>query len=280
MARKKTEEKLFNLDDYKDEIDKYIKDRCKKEISSETTKIYKSQIKNLKLKGYIKNLIILVLVVIIGYLSYLSYNGYEFNNGKVVKKENSSTSSVTDKASTDSQEELINRYQNLLDNIIINDSFDYKDDFYNGNLTDEAKEAIAFANLSESDLEKDDGILIISEDKIKEKEDSLFNKVGELKTFNYNNRKFAYLKSQKMFVGDEPESDTSTTHKVVNVDKNGDTIVLTSIDGIIKDNTLYNIETGEEVSKDNTDLESNKDRLNTLKYTFINGKLDKIEKAD
>lgn len=260
MARKKKENEVFNLDDYKDEIDKYIKKRVEKEAASEVVKLYKKQISGLKIKNTIKNILIILLLAVIGYGSYLVYNGEAIaKNGKVVKKIDESTQekeNISKDANKNTKEKLIEENKYLLDKIIINDDFDYIDDLENGNITMKIKEAIAFSNLNSNDIENNDGTLVISEDKIIEKINELFTSCNDLETFKYNGKTFTYLKNQKIFVGEEPDVKETLSRNITDIEVNRNIITFTVSENINKEKTI------------------------NLKYVFVDSKLDKIEKVD
>lgn len=252
MARKKKEDSQFNIDDYKDEIDKYIKKRVEKEASSEVVKIYKKQIKGLKIKNGIKNLVILILLAVIGYGSYMVYTGEKLtSDGKTIKNEESKVPVIKENEE-DKKENLIDEYKYLLDKIVINSSFPYETDLSKGNLTEEIKEYIAFANLTKDDIENEDGTLVIGEDKMSSKVNELFTSNDEFKTFKYNDKIFTYLKNQKIFVGEEPDSFESIERNITDCKVKGNEITL--------------------ISK-----EKYKDKEYTLKYIFVDGKLDRVE---
>ena len=85
-----------------------------------------------------------------------------------------------------------------------------------------------------------------------------------------------------MFIssGKFEKSKNNIAKEIINIDESED-LIITSVEGIIKDDKLYNILNKKEVKDYNGDsLEKYKDDLNVIKYTFNkdndNYKLKKI----
>lgn len=240
MPRKKKEENEFNLDDYKKEIDEYIKERANKELSSEVVKIYKKEISKRKKQNFLKNIIIIILLLVIAY--GLNYWNRHYRNIKPVIVEKKEINKEEKEDNT-----LIEENKYLLDNIKIYKEFNYQKDIEDKNLSDELKEYLSFNNIKE-EIKEEDGIYILDENKLKDKMNEMFDGENNLKTFKYNGVTIRYLESKNIFILDKNIKDSKELDKSIkNVTKERDTINIETeyndfdITYVFKNNKLISI---------------------------------------
>ena len=146
--------KEFNINDYKPEIDSYIKERVDKEASSNMVKFYKKRLRNKNVIIIIDTIIIIVLILFIIYSAcFLYYKGY-LNN--LINNNNNNTEDVVKKDeqqdNTKSLEELSKKYSYLIDKVKIDVNSDYLANFYEGNLTPELKEYLSYRLIDDKKL--------------------------------------------------------------------------------------------------------------------------------
>ena len=294
-VEKKTNKKKENLisDAFKKELNLYIDETVKKSITLELEKNYKRTIREKNIKIIVKNMIITILLLIIVYLVYILNDNDYFDkffiedNSKektteVVNKKDDDKKEVEDKKKEPTLEELKKQYSYLLDNIYINENATYVEDYYNGNLTDELKNYLTMNIMDLSSLSKEDDYNVIENDTFKKCYEKKF--IGEYLTqnFNYNGNSFRYINKLDAYITDEvvKENKTNIKRMITNITVDGDNVIIVTVEGLVKDNKLYNILTKDEVTNysDKAMLE-NIDKLNRVIYTFNkDNKLIKIDK--
>lgn len=286
MANKKqVEEKKFDINDYKDEIDKYIKERVEIESASNMVKMYKKQLRDKSLISLIKSIIIILLLCVIVYgVIYLYRDGYfNKNNNQIPVINNDTKKEEEPKKETDdtkSIDELKEKYATLLDNIRIDSKCDYLKDYYDGKLSNELKEYIAFKNIDKEKIESDDESSYFEGSIMLDMIKSIFNETIKLSTFKYNGITYKYLESKDMFISNNiPTDGYSVIRDITDIKENDKQIEIEFVEGYINNNKLYNALTGKDISeyKANSNLQNYKNKLNTLKFTFENGILISIE---
>ena len=263
-----TKKKDINIDDYKEQIDKYIKERVEREVASESLKIYKKQLRSKTIISLVKTIIIIILILIIGYgMFYLYKDGY-FDNKDIIINNDVPVINVDDEKS--SIDDLKKEYSFLLDNVIMYDNSNYLKDFYNGNLTNELKEYLAFNLIIKDDINKDNDTIYFKDDVLKESYNKLFDKDIEYVSFNASKVDYKYIKLMNAFVGDgKEEVGNKITRDIVDIKVDNDNVVITTIEGLIKDNKLYNILSLNEVKGYNKgDIFKYESSLNKVIYTF------------
>lgn len=286
MANKKqVEEKKFDINDYKDEIDKYIKERVEIESASNMVKMYKKQLRDKSLISLIKSIIIILLLCVIAYgVIYLYRDGYfNKNNNQIPVINNDAKKEEEPKKETDdtkSIDELKEKYATLLDNLRIDSKCDYLKDYYDGKLSNELKEYIAFKNIDKEKIESDDESSYFEGSIMLDMIKSIFNETIKLSTFKYNGITYKYLESKDMFISNNiPTDGYNLIRDITDIKENDKQIEIEFVEGYINNNKLYNALTGKEISeyKANSNLQNYKNKLNTLKFTFENGILISIE---
>ena len=287
MANKKIEEeKKFDLNDYKGEIDKYIKERVEVESASNIVKVYKKQLRDKSIVSLIKSIIIILLLCIMAYGMINLYKDGYFdkgrNNNPVINNDINTEEKNNDakKEDTVDIEELKEKYANLLDNIRIDNKCDYLKDYYDGKLSNELKEYIAFKSIDKEKIESDDDSSYFEGSIMQDMVKTIFNETIKLSTFKYNGITYKYIESKDMFISTGLVADGySVVRDIIDIKENGKQIEIESVEGYVNNNKLYNVLTNKEVSeyKVNSNLQNYKNKLNTLKYTFENGYLISVE---
>lgn len=293
MAKNNTEEKKETIDlkKIKKELTDYVDEQIKKNSSSELEKANKRLIKEKNKKILVKNIVIIFLIVLVCFLIYLLY-GTGYFNKFLVEDTNNETKVIEDskevvndnKVETKTDEatldELKEEYSMYLDNIYISENSEYIKDYYNGKLTTELKNYITLNKININDLEKEDEYNIIDEDLFETTYENIFNDNYTNKTFKYNSITIRYLSSLKLYITDSiiKKDSTNIKREIIDIKVSDDGIVITTVEGLIKDKKLYNILSNEQIEDyDNKNLSNYEDSLNKVVYTFnINGKLLKI----
>ena len=283
----------INIKEYKEQIDKYAKERVEVETSSQTVKTLKKQLSNKKAASAIKSFIILCLLACIGYGVYYLYKDGYFDEKKNGTKCNCKETKCDVKTDTDDnkgdkdpkkeetkKEDLTKKYSYLLDNIIFDLNSNYTRDYYSGNLTNEIKEYLAYKLVDKEDIMTDDDSSYFELSDLEAAYATLFNEKLKPTSFKYNNASYSYLESKEMFVASsKPNPDKNITREIISVEKTeDDEIVITTVEGYLDGDKLYNILTNKKVTsyKTGTELVKYKNKLNVIKYTFTDEHLTSI----
>lgn len=283
--------KSVNIKDYKDTIDKYVKERVEIESASQSVKLLKKQLHNKKVSSAIKTIIIFLLLCSIGYGIYYLYEDGYFEENKGVKCSNVLTS---DKKGDDdknvdpkpaktevSLDELTDKYGYLLDNIIFDANSNYTRDYYSGNLTNDIKLYLSYKLLDSSKVVKDDDSLYFEATELKKASSKLFGDIS-LETFKYNNASLKYFEFKDVFVSNgAPNEEKIVSREIIDIkaDDETKTVTITCVEGYLDNDKLYNILSNKEVSsyKTGSKLSKYKDKLNTVSYVFENEELINIK---
>ncbi len=313
MAKKKKEELLvidtqdnnILLDDKFDknaiinELKEYVDERVNDVFLDELERANKKLIREKNKKIFWKNVIIILLLLIIGFLLYLLYSNDYFDrffnkNSEIEEKEQKDDKNTEEKKEEDkedkkdneeekkeekkepTQEELKKEYEHLLDNYYVTDNSIYLSDFYSGKLTKEMMMYMTLNSFDFSSFSKEEDYNIIKESTFKIMFEKLFNEEYISGSFNYDENKVRYVKQMESYMTEailvREESNIKREIKDIKVD--GDEVIITTVEGIVKDNQLRNIISNELIS-DYIDgsLLKNEDKLNTVVYSFKYGKL-------
>ena len=292
MAKKETslvtEGTNINVEELKEELTNYIDKQFKKGWSEEVDKANKRLIREKNKKIIFRDIIILVLLGVIGYSVYILYDLKFFDKyfqhssttREVVpddpKKEDEP---VKEEVKEPTLEELVNEYGYLLNNILISEESEYISDYYDGNLSDELKNYLALNNVDFSKITEEDDYNIIDEDTLIDAYNNLFGEDHESISFNYNGNKIRYLNKLQYYITDTKLEKVSSNIKreIVDIKVDDNNVVITTIEGLIKGNKLYNIVNEKEVKNyNNGELKKYEDKLNEVIYTFKDGKLIKL----
>lgn len=310
MAKKKKEESLqlttkdnilleekIDGDKIKEELEHYVDEKINKTFIEELDKANRRLIREKSRKIIWKNIVILILLALCGFLLYLLFSNNYFDK-YFNKKENESseqekkeethvsptptlnpTPTITPKVPT--LDELKKEYGHLLDNYYVTDSSSYLVDFYSGNLTSNLKKYITLNTFDFDKIKKEEDYQIISNDDFKEAYERLFSDEYEPSTFDYDDNKIRYVSKMDSYMTSEylEKEDNLIKREITNIKVDGKEVIIETVEGIIKEGKLYEIINNTEVEDYKEDsLVNYKDKLNTVIYTFKDGKLIKLEK--
>ncbi|MBR1413234.1 MAG: hypothetical protein IJ574_01005 [Bacilli bacterium] len=283
----KTVEKTEKIDvkKIKSELNEYIDKEIKRNFLEELEKSNKRLIKEKSRKVIFRDIVIILLVAIIVYLLYLlnniDYFDKYFNktNNQVETKESiKNENNSSDNTNTLEKDNKI-KYLDLINTYNISEDSLYLSDFYNGNLSNTLKLYITINNLDlENYIEEDYNI--IDELVFRKKYNELFDDEYINESFIYNNINIKYISKLSSYITDKVvENSTSNIVKeLLDVKVDNDTITITAVEGLIKNNKLYNVLSNKEINNYKKDeLSKYKDKLSVITYTFENNKLISIK---
>ena len=281
----------LNIKDYKEQIDKYAKERVEVEASSQTVKTLKKQLSSKKCASAIKSFIILCLLACIGYGIYYLYEDGYFDENKKSSKCNCSETKCNvkddddnkddNKKEEDSFDKVKEKYSYLLDSITFDLNSNYTRDYYNGNLTNELKEYLAYKLMDKDNIISDDDSSYFELSDLETAYNILFNEKLNPSSFKYNNSLYSYIESKEMFIANSKANEDKTiTKEIVDIAVNGKDVTITTVEGYLANNKLYNILTNKKITsyKAGSSLSKYKNKLNVIKYTFNDEHLISIEK--
>lgn len=255
--------KGINIKDYKNQIDKYAKERVEVESSSQTVKNLKKQLSSKKCASGIKTFIILCLLACIGYGIYYLYEDGYFDENKTKecncpvnncvpsdKDDTKKEDTSKDKKEENNLDTYKEKYSYLLENIIFDLNSNYTRDYYNGNLTNELKEYLSYKIIDKDNIISDDNSTYFELSDLETAYNVLFNEKLNPSSFKYNNASFTYLESKEMFVSNnKPNEEKVVTREIENIEINGKNIVITTVEGYVAPNgRLYNILTNKRIT--------------------------------
>ena len=125
-------------------------------------------------------------------------------------------------------------------------------------------------------IKEEDDYKLINDNTFKKIYDTLFNEGYEATTFDYDGNKIGYLSSLAIYMlpKDIVKNDTLIEREIINIEEVDDEILITTIEGVIRDGKLYNVITNEEVEDfAHNSLTNYQDKLNKITYIFKDGKL-------
>ena len=294
MARAKKEENViikdFDIDKNKlindikrevkngleEDIEDIIEIKAKDKLDGMEKRIYKYKNRTIRKR----NIIIIILLIIIGLETKVLYD-----NDIIVKhlnKDNNIISSTqdNDKEETKDLEWYIDNYGYLLDMVNTNldsDNFNYlyNNNYTSDNIDNKVKLNMAYQLIS-SNISNNNGVIIVSNDKLKDSYNKLFNDNNySIDNFNDSCINFIYNKNNDNYMAIEVDCDNNKSIKkeIINIYEEDSNIVIDAIVGIYdsKESILSNID-GNVIKNNynNEDLSKYKDNLNKYRYTFIN----------
>ena len=298
MPKKKIEE--TNKEELKEDINKNLKEELLEElnieidnkikiaVNNELDKTNKKIIKSKNRKLFFKNIIIIILLVLIVYLLYLLktvhyFDKYFISDNVVVEKETSKEETNEKKEepvkeNKPSLNELKEKYASLLNNIYLNESSKYINVFYEGNLTNEIKQYFVINSLKELPIEEDYNI--IDNNSFKKEYEKLFDDEYVPINFEYNDNLIRYISKLEAYLSDKliTKNNTSIVKEIIKITESDNEIKITTIEGLKREDKVFNILTKEEVCEEKEILK-NESKLNKITYIFNkDNKLIKIEK--
>lgn len=274
---------INELEDYLINI---VEDNSKNKLESMERKIYKYKNKTIRKK----NIIIFFLILIIVLENYYLYDekvfsNYLFNNHSEVINNNTKEDTVKD------LNYYINEYGYLIDMVntkLDNDNFNYlyRDSYKVSEIDKEIKLNISYMNISDSNINSVNGVKTVSEDIVKSSYNKIFNdNKYEVGNFKYSCLNFIYNKNNLSYMAIDTGCDDNKEiiKSIIDIKEKDNYIEIITLVGILKDNTLYDIENNLiESNYHNQDLSNFNDSLTKYKYTFIKDKgnyyFDSIEK--
>ena len=268
----------------KKELEEYVNEKVNKVFVEELDKANRRLLREKNRKIIFKNIAIIILLAIIGFLVYLLYTNNYFdryfnkeNNNNIIEKEKEKE--LEEKKEEVKKEptldELKKEYAHLLDNYILNDKSEYLDDFYNGNLTSNLKKYITLNTIDFSSIKTEDDYQIFSNDAFRLAYEKLFDNNYDATNFEYNGNKIRYVSMMNSYMTTSVLSKgNAVDREILNIKVNDDSILITTIEGVVRDSKLYNVLTDTEViGYDETSLLKYSDSLNKITYVFKNNKL-------
>ena len=286
-----------NIDDnkIKEDLEKYVDEKINKTFIDELDRVNRRLIREKSRKIIWKNITILILLAIIGFLLYLLFSNNYFDkyfnkNTKddIIEKDEpkkeekidvTPTPSPTPKAPT--LDELKKEYGSLLDNYYVTDTSSYLVDYYSGNLTDNLKKYITLNSLDFDTIKKEEDYQIISDEDFKKAYEKLFGDEYTPATFDYDDNKIRYINKMESYMTSEylKKEESNIKREITDIKEDGNIVIISTVEGIIKDGKLYEIINNTEVEDYKEDnLVKYKDKLNKVIYTFKDGKLTKLDK--
>ncbi|MBR3362582.1 MAG: hypothetical protein IKG40_01495 [Bacilli bacterium] len=273
----------IDLSGIKTDLTEYMQNKIDKEVESAVDKSVKKFIRYKNTIILKKNIIIIILLIICAFLSYNLYKISDINinistNKKAEIKEEKKTEEkkeekVEDTEKVDKKSEFENKkkeFKNLIEDIYISEDSSYIKDYYEGNLTDEIKLYLAMNKMDNDSIVSEDESIYIESDNLKESYDIFFEDDFNPKSFEYNGLKFHYLSSKSMFISDGKyeKIKNNISKEIVDI-KEEKELVITTVEGIVKDEKLYNIISKKEIKNyKNDSLDNYKKDLNVLTYHF------------
>jgi len=283
-TKKQENKNMVNLDDIKDELTDYINIQIKKSFNLELENANKRLIREKNKAIITKNIIILILICLIGFLLYLLYdNNYfdkYFSSDPEIIKVNENDLTENKNEETLKRNELINEYGYLIDNIIINEESIYVNDYYSGNLTTELKNYLTLNMVNFNELFIENDYNIIDNSYFIEYYNKLFIDEYESNTFEYNGIEVRYIQKLESYITDNilVSRETNIKKEIIDVEVNEEEVIITSVEGIVKDDKLYNIISLKVIDNYKKDSLANyESELNKVIYTFKDNKLISIK---
>ena len=292
MANKKNEEEnikeeKINLDGIKKELTEYVDEKIRLELVDNIENAHKKVIREKNYKILWRDFLVLLLLGICGFLVYTLYN---INYFELTLNKNSNTQNTNvieeNKENVEvvvepTLDELKSKYSYLIDKVIISDESIYIEDFYNGNMTKELKNYLTLNLVDFDTLTVQDDYNIINEFNFTEKFKELFSSEYENSNFNYNGNSVRYIGLINSYLTNTllVKTTTNIQREITNIVVNNNEVKITTIEGIVKDNKLFNPITKEEVEGYNNDNLSNyENSLVKITYVFDGEKLNSINK--
>ena len=260
-------------DDLTRELDDYIDKKVTLEVSKEVEKVNKKIIRAKTRKIIFRDIIIIILLALCIYFAYLLKEAHYFDKYFTNSKENEKTSEVEKPTETKEEEqkapepakptleELKKEYSSLLDNLYLNEKSEYVTNLYTYEFTPEVKQYFAMNSIIRDGLIIDDNYNVIESNKFKTVYESLFNDAYVPTSFEYNDISIRYISKLESYITDKlvTENKTNIVKEIIDIKVTDTEIVITTLEGVLKDNKVYDILTGKEVCeqakmKDNSSI--------------------------
>ncbi len=271
----------------KDELKDYVSLEIKKGFTEEVEKANKRLIKEKNKAILFRDILIILLIAGVGFLIYLLYQEGFFakilsnkninNNQEVVNEEKNleEYEHKEEEVKKPTQEDLKKEYAYLLDNYIMLEDSLYLDDFYNGKLTPEIRSYLTLRMMKKDTFSIEEDYQIIEEEDFKKNYLTLFNGDFSPISFDYNGNKIRYISKMNAYMTSAilKDEETSIVREILEIEESNGKIAITTVEGIIRDNYIFNVVTRNFVANNNNDLKNFVDKLNKVTYVFENNQL-------
>ena len=115
---------------------------------------------------------------------------------------------------------------------------------------------------------------------IKNAYENLFSDTYKSVSFNYDGNQIRYISKLNSYITNSilKKTDTNVKREIIDIKVDNDKVTITTIEGLVKDNKLYNVVNNTEIPDYKNDALTNyQDKLNKVTYTFDNEKLISIK---
>ena len=267
--------------DLKKDLDIYIESEVKKEFADILEKRHKKEIRSKVRKIVFRDIIIVLLLVVIGYLCFVIYEDKDIK-GFLNIKNNDQTEKKKEKVEDlpPTLDELKDKYGSYIDNYFLPENSTYLEDLYNKNYNEQLKLSLVMNNIDFSDFDTEDDYYVIDEELLEKKYKEMFNEEFKPISFEYNGNKIRYFNRLSSFVTDSifDKASSNIVREIIDIKDNKDTISITTVEGLVLDNVLYNPKTKEVITEEyNGNILDYQDSLETVTYVFKNNKLLRVE---
>lgn len=297
-TKKKTKnillEEVVDVENIRKELKEYVDEKVNQTFIEELDKSNRKLIREKNKKIVWKNILIVLLLLIIGFLIYLLYSNNYFdkifnNNSNQIEEKEKKDNKEEEKDKNDkkeevkepTQEELKKQYASLLDNYYVTDNSIYLVNFYDGNLTNDMMKYMTLNTFDFSTFTREEDYNIIKESTFKTMYERLFNADYNSSSFDYEDNKIRYVKPMESYMTSSilVREDSNIKREIKNIKLDGNEIIITTIEGVVKDNKLYNVITNKEIENyENDSLIKYEKDLNKLIYKFKDNKLISLSK--
>ena len=236
-------------------------------------------------------------MLIIAFLTYLLYTNKYFDHllsksdnlqeEKIdVKKHEEKKEEIKEKETKKevkkpTLDELKKEYANLLDGYTVSDKCSYLGDLYKGNLTSDLKKYFTLNSFDFDSLKKEEDYQIISNDTFKLAYEKLFNTDYNAGSFDYNGNSIRYVNMINSYMTASllKKEETLIQREILDIKLDDNKVLITTVEGIVKDNKIYNILNNREIDDyEDGSLVKNRDDLNKVVYVFKDNKLISFSK--
>lgn len=311
MARKKKNElevvstkenilldKKVDTESIKNELKEYVDEQINKTFIDELDKANRKLIREKNKKIVWRNIFIVILLLIIGFLLFVMYH-YNFfdrffnKEPDVVEKDDNKEKEDKPEEKKEEEkekkeekkeptlEELKKEYGSLLENYYVTDSSIYLSDFYDAKLNSDMMKYMTINSFDFSTFTKEEDYNIIKESTFQTMFQKLFDEEYTPSTFNYDENKIRYVKQMESYMSESIilREENNIVREIKDIKIDDGRVNITTIEGVIKDNKLYNVITNEEITDYKGDsLLKYENKLNKLIYRFKDGKLLSLSK--
>lgn len=297
-TKKKTKnillEEVVDVENIRKELKEYVDEKVNQTFIEELDKSNRKLIREKNKKIVWKNILIVLLLLIIGFLIYLLYSNNYFdkifnNNSNQIEEKEKKDNKEEEKDKNDkkeevkepTQEELKKQYASLLDNYYVTDNSIYLVNFYDGNLTNDMMKYMTLNTFDFSTFTREEDYNIIKESTFKTMYERLFNADYNSSSFDYEDNKIRYVKAMESYMTSSilVREDSNIKREIKNIKLDGNEIIITTIEGVVKDSKLYNVITNKEIENyENDSLIKYEKDLNKLIYKFKDNKLISLSK--